>query len=328
MERSLIDSIAAALPVGCGGSRIVRGVGDDAAVVRSGGTLCVTSVDATVEGVHFRLDDGSSSPFDVGWRAMAGALSDLAAMGAAPGEAYIALGVSTAVGEERALELIRGAVEIAAATGTVLAGGDVVAAPVLTVSVTVIGWADNERELVGRDEAQPGDLVGVTGRLGGAGAGLAVLEGRATSRANAAAALQRVRRPMPRLCEGRVLALARAHAMIDLSDGLATDAVHIARASDVHLRVDLDALPLEEGVAEICAELAVPPWRLAAEGGEDYELLFTVSPAESTQVQDALYKAGGAQATWIGHTTAGPPGVSFLDEHGNEQRLEGFEHRW
>src|SRR5580693_6137128 len=141
MERSLIDSIAAALPAG--GSRIVRGVGDDAAVVRSGGAFCVTSVDAMVEDVHFRLSgERSSSPREVGWRALAGALSDLAAMGARAGEAYIALGVSAAVGEQRSLELVHGALEVAAQTGTILAGGDVVVAPVLTVCVTVVGWAD------------------------------------------------------------------------------------------------------------------------------------------------------------------------------------------
>jgi thiamine-monophosphate kinase len=296
MERSLIDSIAAALPAGGGGSRIVRGVGDDAAVVRSGGALCVTSVDAMVEDVHFRLDDGSSSPFDIGWRALAGALSDLAAMGAAAGEAYIALGVSPSVGEERALELVGGALEIAAATGTVLAGGDVVSAPVLTVSVTVVGWADSERELIGRDGAQVGDLVGVTGRLGG-----------------------RPPRPVPRLAEGRALARAGAHAMIDLSDGLASDARQIGEHSGLCLQVELKRLPLDVGVFD---------YALAATAGEDYELCFTVPAGARAGVEDALRNADGAQATWIGHTTAGPPGVSFLDEHGNEQRLEGFEHRW
>ncbi len=270
-------------------------MGDDAAVVRSGGALCVTSVDAMVEGVHFRLDDGSSNPFDVGWRAVAGALSDLAAMGSAPGEVYIALGVSTAVGEERALELIRGAVEIAATTGTVLAGGDVVSAPVLTVSVTVVGWTDNESELIGRDGAQIGDLVGVTGQLGG-----------------------RPRRPVPRLSEGRALAQAGAHAMIDLSDGLATDARHIGERSDVRLEVELEKLPLDEGV---------PDSEQAATAGEDYELCACVAPADRLRAEDALRDAGGAQITWIGSVVSGPPGAA-LRRGGRDLQLRGFEHRW
>jgi thiamine-monophosphate kinase len=292
-ERSLIDSIAAALPAG--GTRIVRGVGDDAAVVRAGGALCVTSIDAMVQDVHFRLDDGSTSPFDVGWRSLAGALSDLAAMGARAGEAYIALGVSPEVGEERALELIRGALEIATATGTVLAGGDVVAAPVLTVSVTVVGWAELESELIGRDGALLGDLVGVTGRLGG-----------------------RPRRPVPRLSEGRALAQAGAHAMIDLSDGLATDARQIGERSDVRLEVELEKLPLDEGV---------PDCEQAATAGEDYELCVCVAPEDRLRAEDALREAGGTQITWIGRVLSGSPGVS-LRRDGREQLLRGFEHRW
>lgn len=302
MERSLIQSIAAALPAG--GTRIVRGVGDDAAVVRAGGKLCVTSVDAIVEGVHFRLDDGSSSPADVGWRALAGALSDLAAMGAKPGEAYIALGVSHDVGEEQALELMRGALELAAVTGTVLAGGDVVRAPALTACVTVVGWADTEGELVGRDGAQVGDLVGVTGRLGG-----------------------RPSRPIPRLNEGRALARAGAHAMIDVSDGLATDARHIGESSQVCLQVELEKLPLDAGVLSS---------KQAATAGEDYELCFCVAPAERARVEDVLRTISAptvsapstAEVTWIGRVLAGAPGVSLLDADGDEQQLEGFEHRW
>jgi thiamine-monophosphate kinase len=305
----------------------VRGIGDDAAVVRAR-AVCVTSVDAIVEGTHFRLHDGWASPAEVGHRALAGALSDLAAMGADPGEAYLVLGLPPGFGERSALELVRGAAALAAQTGTTIAGGDVVAAPALTVSVTAVGWAEDPERLVGRDGGRAGDLVGVTGRLGGAGGGLAVMEGRARSTPSARAALARARWPSPRLAEGQALAAAGVHAMIDLSDGLATDAAHIARASGARLRIDLASLPLEQGLSEICAELAVAPWRLAAGAGEDYELCFCAPPGARAVVQDAVEELGEVQVTWIGEVLPGPPGLTLSGEGGQEVALEGFEHSW
>ena len=303
----------------------MRGIGDDAAVVRAR-PVCVTSLDAMIEGVHFRLEDGWATPREVGHRALAGALSDLAAMGADAGEAYLGLGLPADFGEARALELVRAADALAVRTNTAIAGGDVVDAPVLTVSVTAVGWAERPEELVGRDGARSGDLVGVTGALGAAAAALAVMEGRAKRTPASERALARARAPMPRLAEGRALAGAGAHAMIDLSDGLAGDGAHIGRASGVRLQVALDALPLHAGVAEVAAELGVAPWQLAAAGGEDYELCFCAAPEDRERVERALGALDTVPVTWIGEVLAGTPGAGFSDERGDAVRIEGYEH--
>jgi thiamine-monophosphate kinase len=302
-------------------------MGDDAAVVRAR-PVCVTSVDAMLDGVHFRLADGWATPAEIGHRALAGALSDLAAMGADAGEAYLVLGVPADFGEERALELVRGAQALAAHTGTAIAGGDVVRAPALLASFTAVGWADSAEQLVGRDGARAGDLVGVTGNLGACGAALAVMEGRAARTPAAAPALARARAPLPRLGEGRALATAGVHAMIDLSDGLASDAAHIAYASGVELCIELAALPVHAGVAEVATELGQAPWRLAATGGEDYELCFCAAAQDRPRVEAAVAELGAERVSWIGEVHAGTPGATLSDERGDVVRIEGYEHRW
>jgi thiamine-monophosphate kinase len=305
----------------------LRGIGDDAAVVRAR-PWCATSIDTMVDGVHFRLQEGWATPAEVGHRALAGALSDLAAMGAEAGEAYISLGLPGGFGEDQALALVAAADMLALRCGAAIAGGDVVGSPVLSVSVTVTGWADREELLIGRDGAREGELVGVTGELGAAAAALAVLQARVPRTVAVEPCLRRASRPEPRLIEGRALAAAGVSAMIDLSDGLASDAGHIGRASGAELRIVLERLPLGAGVREAAAALGRPAAELAADAGEDYELCFTVAPERAEAVEQALRREGRAQVSWIGEVARGPAGVTLLGGGGDVVRAEGFEHRW
>jgi thiamine-monophosphate kinase len=284
---------------------LVLGSGDDAAItVRSG--AAATSVDALVEGVHFRIPP--FAPADVGHKALAVALSDLAAMGAAPGEAYVQLGVPADRDADELLELAGGLARVAAAQGVAIAGGDVTRAPVLLVAVTVVGDAPDPNALVRRSGARVGDLLAVTGELGGAAAGLLLMGGDAPPEAVDGSLGEGLRRrqlaPEPRLAAGLALARAGATAMIDISDGLGADAAHLAAASAVGIEIDLERIPIQPGVAEVAAAAGRDALELATAAGEDYELLATLA-AGDVDAARAEVAAAGSTLSVVGEVTAG-----------------------
>ena len=316
-ERQLLAAIERALAVR--GGRVLRGPGDDAAVVRAGG-VAVTSIDVVAEGVHFRTETHSAA--DVGHKALATALSDLAAMGASPGEAYVGVTMPGRLGDDWLLEMVGGMEALAERTGATIAGGDLVSGASLTIAVTVTGWAEDEKALVYRDGASPGDRVGVTGELGASGAALLVLDGAASPDADAL--LARHRRPQPRLEAGRALAAAGASAMIDVSDGVATDARHLAERSGAALRLELERLPLAPGVADVARGAGREPAELAATAGDDYELLFTLPPERAGAAEEAA-RSAGSELTWLGEVVDGR-GLELVDGSGSAVDLSGYEH--
>jgi thiamine-monophosphate kinase len=320
-EFELIDAIRARF--GDRGGRVVVGAGDDAAVIRCDG-LTVTSVDAFVEGVHFRL--ATTSMRDLGHKCLAGAASDVAAMGARPGEVYFVLGLPGHLAPDEVIDFADGAEALAAELGFVICGGDLSRSHELVIAVTATGHADDAGQLVGRDGARPGDRVGVTGALGGAGAGLLLLERKlgGLDAQTGEALIARHLRPMPRIETGQALARAGVRAMIDVSDGIASDCARIAERSGVLIEVLLDELPVEDGVEAVAGQVGLAPAELAATAGEDYELLFAAADDAARRVEAAADRTG-TTVTWIGRVREGS-GVRLVGAGGTEFSLRGWDH--
>ena len=271
---------------------LAHGVGDDAALLDvPAGSRLVVSTDTSVENVHFRR--GWLSAEAIAYRAVAAALSDLAAMGATPLGMVIALTLTEAW-RAQVVQLADGFALASRDFGAPIVGGDLTAGSELAIGVTVLGTV--ERALT-RSGARAGDALWVTGRLGGALLALRALkEGRAPLPAHR----DRFARPVPRLREGRWLAAHGATAAIDCSDGVAADASHLAAASGVRIILELDRLPLMSGATALDA----------AQSGEEYELIVT---APGTLDHGAFEREFGVPLTSIGH-------VAGVDTHG-----QGFE---
>lgn len=306
------------------GPRVRVGSGDDAAVVEPRAASAVT-VDAIVDGVHFRLADFGAPA--VGRKALSAGLSDLAAMGASQGEAYVVVGAPPDLDDEALLGVAEGLAEVASREEVSIAGGDLVGSPVLIVSVTAVGYEPGTARLVTRSGANPRDIVAVTGELGGAAAALVLMgdeSQRSLSEEVRDELFSRQLDPIPRLQQGRALAAAGATAMIDISDGLGADAGHLAASSACRLEIDLDRIPLSEGVDEVAGgrDQAL---ELAASGGEDYELLVTL-PRDRLGAAATAVAETGTKLTEIGYVAEGH-GIVLRLPGGGEIQPQGFDQR-
>lgn len=294
------------------------GIGDDAALlaVPAGQALAV-STDTLVSGIHFPKD---TAPFDVGWKALAVNLSDLAAMGATPAWATLALALPDADAQWVAA-FADGFTALAGEFKLALVGGDTTRGP-LAITVTVHGFVPEQLALR-RAGAQAGDAVFVTGTLGDAAAGLALRQGAARRGRGEDQLIARLDRPTPRIAQGLLLR-GRAHACIDVSDGLVADLGHICTASAVGAEIDLAMLPASPALLGCVADEERAPLQLA--GGDDYELCFTAAPAIATELLNDLARSGCA-ATRIGRIVV-EPGVRVRAADGGFVALPrtGWQH--
>jgi thiamine-monophosphate kinase len=309
-EFKLIDGISKLL----GSSRVlssgvVLGTGDDTAIwqPRPGRAVAVTT-DMLVDGVHFRTD--WSDAREIGHRALAVNLSDLASMGARPRTAVISLGLRGRERDRWVYDMYRGMMALAQKAHLRISGGDIVHSPkVLTISVTALGELRSPDHALRRNEARAGDIIAVTGPIGLAAAGVRLLTDENTSADGAPVMLAAHRMPQPRVLHGILLARAGVRCAMDLSDGLFGDLPKIIEASEVSARIEMDKLPIPSSL-----RWNFPDWfELATRGGEDFELLFTAPPEVYERVETLFRRCRLRPPIAIGTiTTTGKDGPQMM----------------
>ncbi len=303
-EFDLIDLLNADVT---GSEGLIIGIGDDAAAFQvPAGQAVVTTCDVQVEDVHFRRR--THKPEDVGWRAIAVNLSDLAAMGAQPLYLIISLGLPADLEIDWIKAVYAGIAEINRWHSVVIIGGNVsrTTGPIF-VDVTAVGCCEPAR-LLRRSGAKPGDLIVVTGTPGYAALGLALAEsGQADRYPEGERFLLAHKKPTPRVAEGQLAAVSGVvHAMMDISDGFLGDLAHLCNQSKVGAEIDVEALPLNREFVEMAGRLGLDPVKVFLGGGEDYELLMAVAPDSFDQLASEFAERNLAPLQAIGRFTVGP----------------------
>ena len=329
-ERGLVSLIRQRFPAPP--ALLPVGIGDDAAVaVPARGELEVLTTDCLVEGVHFDLE--LSSLADVGYRALAVNASDVAAMGATPRLALLSLILPVSLTVAGVEAMLDGFAEIAGETGVTLAGGNITTSPgPLIVDVTLIGSV-RPRKVLTRSGGRPGDALYVSGSVGAAAAGLGWLRwhshqnrGIPAPDPGLVACVERYRRPAPRTRLGALLGRGKvASACMDLSDGLADAVAQLAEASGTGARIDAGLLPIPQAARQWLSGQGLDPIRAALAGGDDYELLFSVSPNRRSRLRTVTQQSRGLPLTRIGELTASRD-IVLGREGGTEPLPEGFTH--
>jgi thiamine-monophosphate kinase len=289
------------------GARAVGG-GDDCAIVRVGDEQIAVSTDMALEGTHFR--EGWLTPAEIGWRATAAALSDLAAVAAEPRGVLVSLALSPEWHDDFVGELMDGVGEVAASVGAKVWGGDVVRGERLTIDVAVVGSVTNP---VLRSTAGPGDRLWVTGRLGGP---LAAVESWEAGQQPEETARERFARPEPRIEQAFWLRDHDAKALIDVSDGLLSDAGQLAAASSVSCAIEASTVPWHPAVTNETTALL---------SGEEFELLVALPHDSDADLSDRFVERFGLELTCVGRIEAGS-GVALLRDGESAELPQGFRH--
>lgn len=299
---------------------ILRGIGDDAAAWQTGNRVLLATTDTLVEGVHFDL--GIITWEELGWKALAVNLSDVAAMGGIPNYALLSLALPTQLKVRDVSTFIDSFVHAAAEFGVAIIGGNVTTAPNTVITVTVIGRLKG-KTMLERSTASSGDQIAVTGYVGGSAAGLEMLRGSAISDPKSGDLLRQAHlRPTPRVKEGQILVEQGVRTAIDISDGLVADLDHICESSRVNARINMEQVPVHPVVSAHFPNSQ----ELALSGGEDYELIFTADKATVARAKRAL----GCPVTVIGDITEEelPARVLVVDSKGTiiAYRKKGWDH--